>query len=294
MLIFKIKESNKGTKNYFSSKGKFSLMFLKHYACCSDKKLIEQLNANIDYQFFCDIHLGHHRLTNHKIVSQIRCELSTVLNIDKIEKTLFNHWSSYIKEQGCIFTDATCYESEVRFSTDQKLLWESVHWNYCQMKIDCKALKLKLPRTKYLKWKRRYISYSKMRRKTNKRRNPLTRLLLHLLKKINKELDHLERQYNFEMTFSYCKRRVIIKKISEQQELFFTKGEKPKNRIVSIDKDCLRPIVCGKEVKVVEFGAKVNKLQIDGINFIQRISFDNFNEGTQFKNTIYKAQRLKK
>jgi hypothetical protein len=28
----------------------------------------------------------------------------------------------------------------------------------------------------------------------------------------------------------------------------------------------------------VEFGAKVNKLQIDGINFIQRISFDNFNE----------------
>uniref|UniRef100_UPI002612F79C transposase n=1 Tax=uncultured Polaribacter sp. TaxID=174711 RepID=UPI002612F79C len=33
---------------------------------------------------------------------------------------------------------------------------------------------------------------------------------------------------------------------------------------------------------------------IDGINFIQRISFDNFNEGTQFKNTIYKAQGLTK
>ena len=67
------------------------------------------------------------------------------------------------------------------------------------MKIICKALKLKLPRTKYLKWKRRYTSYSKMRRKTNKRRTPLTRSLLHLLKKINKELDHLEMQYNFEM-----------------------------------------------------------------------------------------------
>jgi len=292
--VFKIKESVKGTKNYFSPKGKLALMFLKHYGCCSDKKLIEQLNANVDYQFFCDIHLGHHRLTNYKIVSQIRCELAQSLSIEKVEKTLFNHWSEYIKEQACIFTDATCYESEVRFPTDQKLLWESTHWSFVQLKTICKALKLKLPRTKYLKWKARYIGYSKMRRKTYKKRRILTRSLVHLLKKITKELDGLEKHYNFEMTSSYYKRRAIIKKISEQQELFFTTGEKPKNRIVSIDKEYLRPIVRGKEIKAVEFGAKVNKLQIDGINFIQRISFDNFNEGTQFKNTIYKAQGLTK
>ncbi len=47
-------------------------------------------------------------------------------------------------------------------------------------------------------------------------------------------------------------------------------------------------------IKKGEVGTKVNKLQIDGINFIQRISFDNFNEGTHFKNTIYKAQGLTK
>ena len=292
--VFKIKESIKGTKNYFSPKGKLALMFLKHYACCSDKRLIEQLNANIDYQFFCDIHLGYHRLTNYKIVSQIRCELSKTLHIEKVEKVLFNHWSDFIKEQQCIFTDATCYESEVRFPTDQKLLWESVHWSHHQMKIICKELKLKLPRTKYLKWIKRYINSSKMRRKTNKKRIPLTRSLLHLLKKINKELDDLEKQNNLEMSSSYYKRRATIKKIHTQQQLLFSKGEKPKNRIVSIDKEYLRPIVRGKEIKGVEFGAKVNKLQIDGINFIQRISFDNFNEGTQFKNTIYKAQGLTK
>ena len=294
IFVFKIKESVKGTKNHFSPKGKLALMFLKHYACCSDKKLIEQLNGNIEYQFFFYIHLGHHRLTNYKIVSQIRCELSESLNIAKVEKTIFDQWSNYIKEQGCIFTDATCYESEVRFPTDQKLLWESVHWSYHQLKIICKELKLNVPRTKYLKWKRRYINYSKMRRKTNKRRTPLTRALLHLLKKINKELDNLEKHYTFEMPSNYSKRRTTIKKISRQQQLLFTKGENPKNRIVSIDKEYLRPIVRGKEIKAVEFGAKVNKLQIDGINFIQRISFDNFNEGTQFKNTIYKAQGLTK
>jgi hypothetical protein len=61
-------------------------MFLKNHACCSDKRLIEQLNANVDYQFFCDIHIGHHSLTNYKIVSQILCELSTILHIEKVEK----------------------------------------------------------------------------------------------------------------------------------------------------------------------------------------------------------------
>jgi DDE family transposase len=290
--VFKLKESIKGTKNYFSPKGKLALMFLKHYACCSDKRLIEQLNANIDYQFFCDIHLGHHRLKSYKIVSQIRCELSDKLKIDQVEKTLFNSWSDYIKDKHSITTDATCYESEVRYPTNQKLLWESVHWSYYQMKIISKALKLKSPRTKYLKWKKRYISYSKMRRKTNKKRTPLTRGLLHLLKKINTKLDYLEKDFDFEMPSVYHQRRATIKKIHTQQHLLFTIGEKPKNRIVSIHKQYLRPIVRGKEIKAVEFGAKVNKLQIDGINFIQKISFDNFNEGTQFKNTIYKAQRL--
>ena len=74
--------------------------------------------------------------------------------------------------------------------------------------------------------------------------------------------------------------------------MLFTTGEKPKNRIGSIPKDSLRPIVSGKEIKSVEFGAKLNKLQIEGINFLQKISFDNFKEGTPFKNTIYKAQGL--
>lgn len=290
--VFKIKESIKGTKNYFSPKGKLALLFLKHYACCSDKRLIEQLNANIDYQFFCDIYLGFNRLTNFKIVSQIRCELSSRLNIEKVEKVLFSNWSEYIKEQHCIFTDATCYESEVRFPTNQKLLWESVSWAYNQTKKICKFLKIKLPRTKFIKWKKRYINYSKMRRKTKKKRTSLTRALLLLLNKLNTFLNTIEKKYVFEMPKSYYQRRATIKKIHSQQHGLFHHQINPKNRIVSIVKNYLRPIVRGKEIKGVEFGAKLNKLQIDGINFIQRISFDNFNEGTQFTNTIYKAQGL--
>ena len=289
---FKLKENKKGTKNIFSPKGKIALMFLKHYACCSDKRLIEQLNSNIDYQFFCDIFIGSSRLTNYKIVSQIRCELANSLVIEEIEKVLFKFWSPHIKEQQCIFTDATCYESEVRYPTDQKLLWESVDWTFKQTRRICNNLKLKQPRTKYRKWKKRYIGYSKMRRKTKKKRTVLTRSLLHLLNKLNTYLDNLEKTHQIEMPDIYYKRRAVIKKIHTQQYALFHKGIMPKNRIISINKSYLRPIVRGKEVKKVEFGSKVNKLQIDGINFIQKISFDNFNEGTQLINTIYKAQGL--
>ncbi len=118
----------------FSPKGRLALMLLKHYACCSDKKLIEHLNSNIDYQFFCDIHLGFHRLTNFKIVSQIRCELSDKLSIDSLEKVLYNHWSPYIESKSQITVDATCYESELRYPTPQKLFWEAVDWLYMQLK----------------------------------------------------------------------------------------------------------------------------------------------------------------
>ena len=158
----------------------------------------------------------------------------------------------------------------------------------------CNFLKVKLPRTKYIKWSRRYIGYSKMRRKTRKRRTSITRAFLKLLHKLLLEIKILQKGYQLELPKRFYSTLRTIKKVYGQQYLFFTKGEKPKGRIVSLSKNYLRPIVRGKEIKGTEFGAKVNKLQIDGINFIQKISFDNFNEGTQFKNTIYKAQGLTK
>jgi len=269
---FKLEDSTKGPNSIFSPQGKLALMFLKHHACCSDKRLLEQLNGNIDYQFFCNIYLGTDRLTNYKIISEIRCELSKKLCIDDTQKVLYNQWSDYIKDKHSITMDATCYESEVRYPTNQKLLWECVDWTYTQLKILCKVQKVVLPRSKYNKWRVRYISYSKMRKKTIKKRIGLTRSLLLLLDKLNTELDQVEKLYSIPFPTAYYKRRDIIRKVHEQQHQIFTSGQNPKDRIVSISKDYLRPIVRGKEIKAVEFGAKVNKFQVDGISFIEHLA----------------------
>lgn len=286
-----VKESKLGRNCLFSPKGRIALLFLKHYAGCSDRKLIEQLNSNLDYQFFCDIQLGFQRLTNYKIVSQIRCELSEKLNIESLQKVLYNHWKPHISSASHVLVDATCYESELRYPTIQKLLWEAVSWLYKQIGFTCRILGIKKPRSRFLKWKKRYFNYSKMRRKTASKRRSLTRALLRLLHKFiefEKQLHH----YDITFTKDYYKRVATIQKVYEQQLFHFETGERIKDRIVSIGKNYVRPIKRGKEVKSVEFGAKVNKLQIDGINFIEHLNFDNFNEGTRLQSTIYTAQSL--
>ncbi len=292
--LFGLKDQAKGPKSLFSPRGKLALMFLKHYAACSDHKLMQQLNANIDYQLFCDIYIPpSDRLTNFKIISEIRCEIASRLNIDQTQQILAEHWRPFMANLDCVTYDATCYESAIRYPTDVKLLWESVHWSYQQLKHLSKQAEVKLLRTKYRKWKQRYQAYSKLRRKTSKRKRALLRSLLALLAKISVQLTHLEHlPYRYQLVRKYHQRRRAIEQILAQQHAKFHNGQKPTNRIVSIDKPYIRPIVRGKEVKGVEFGAKVHKLQVGGISFIEHLSFDAFHEGNRLPISIIKTQQL--
>ena len=159
---------------------------------------------------------------------------------------------------------------------------------------------LRLIRTKYRDWEMRYKQYSRKKRKLKKERKSLTRGLLRLVEKLDTTLDSLEKKYEFQDKETYEKQRKIIKNVlSQQKQIFLQKyypkdhpKDYPKDRIISLFKPYLRPIVRCKENKKVEFGAKVNKIQIDGINFIQFLSFDPFNEGTHFQSSIDQAQHL--
>jgi len=291
---FGLKEYHKGPQSVFSPIGKLALLFLKHYTGVSDKRLIEQLNGNVYYQIFCDLILppGHH-IDNFKIVSQIRCEVANNLHIDDLESVLMKAWKPYISNQDSITCDATCYESSIKYPTDVKLLFDSVQWIYAQISKLCKKHRLRMPRTKYKKWLGRSISFSKMRKKRVKKRRSLTRGLLRLLSKLITQLDYLQLSYGvIKKHAKYYRRLDTIRHILKQQGDKFYLGIRPKNAIVSIDKSHIRPIVRGKERNSVEFGAKVHKLQIDGISFIEHISFEAFHEGNRLKKTIWKAQKL--
>ena len=69
-------------------------------------------------------------------------------------------------------------------------------------------------------------------------------------------------------------------------------GRKVNDRIVSIDRYYVCPFVRGNETKSVKFGAKVNNIQIDGISFIEHLSFKAFNECIRLKDCIRMQQKL--
>ena len=287
-------EKSVGRDSYFTPAGKLALMFLKSYTGFSESQLIDSLNSNIHYQLFCGVRINPlYPLTNFKIVSAIRCEIASVLNIDALQAVLSAYWKPYMDNLQVHLTDATCYESYIRYPTDIKLLWEAVSWLHPHMCSLYKSLKLKKPRSKFDKQWRRYLGYSKKRKRRQTETRVLKRSLLHLLNKLIGLTDQVLTEYckGIKLNPRFYKRYAVIKKVLTQQQCRFH-GQDVKDLIVSIDKSYIHPIVRRKETKSVEFGAKVNMIQVDGINFIEHLSFSAFHEGIRLPECINKQQKL--
>lgn len=122
--------------------------------------------------------------------------------------------------------------------------------------------------------------------------------MLDLLGKILKEIREMERNYgNAEKLLTSREKGdldIITKMYRQQKNHFHSKDcrESIPNRIVSINKPYVRPIVRGKEVKTVEFGARVNIILVDGLSFIEKLSFNAFNEGTRLVHCLKMYKRL--
>ena len=287
-----------GRKSYFSPEGKVALMFLKSYTGLSAPKLMEQLNANIHYQIFCGVRItSRNPLANYKLIDDIILELSNRLKIQNQQKVLAEAWKPYMKDLDTLYTDATCYESAMRYPTDAKLLWECIEQVYPMMCEASRELGIHRMRTKYLDVSRDNMAYVKQRRHTKQRTRKIIRRLLDLLGKILAELRRLDRENPCAGLFSDKQLAEIetITKIYRQQRNHQKSGnakESIPNRIVSVNKPYVRPIVRGKEIKKVEFGAKCNNIMIDGMSFIEKLSFNAFNEGTRLVHCVKLAEKL--
>ena len=282
-LISKSMRPKIGRKTYFTPEGKVALMFLKMYTGLSSPKLMEQLNGNIHYQLFCDVRIDPtHPLTNYKLLDDVFSELARGLKIQQQQEILARAWKPYMKDLYTMYTDATCYESEMRYPTDPKLLWEGIEKSYVIMCSVSARLNVHRPRTKYTDVEKANLSYRKQRRHTKVQTRKLTRRLLNLLGKILKETRRLEREDTGVENLLTIRQKSdieIITRMYRQQKNHFENNdprESVKDRIVSLSKPYVRPIVRGKEVKNVEFGAKCNNILVDGLSFIEKLSFWRF------------------
>ena len=297
-LVSKRQVPKRGKRPYFTPEGKVALMFLKMYTQTSAPKLLEQLNGNIHYQIFCGICIDpEHPLTNYKLIDDIAMEMAGKMKMQQLQNVLAEAWKPHMKDLGTMYTDATCYESDMRYPTDQKLLWECIERTYPIMCEASGRLGVHRPRTKFIDVEKANLTYRKRRKHNKSQTRKMTRRLLNLLGKLLKEIRKMEREHAGTEVLTSKEKAALdtITKVYRQQCNHFESDdprESIPDRIVSVSKPYVRPIVRGKESKNVEFGAKCNNIMVDGLSFIEKLSFNAFNEGTRLKHCVKMHKRL--
>jgi len=229
------------------------------------------------------------------IMTRVRAYMEKHCEWERIQEVLIGHWKRDVNNTHVLLMDATCYESYIRFSTNFKLLWECCEWVFeKQLFRLCSHLGIKRPRSKYREQKIAQMAYSRKRKNTFRETLRRRKALVYLLGKGIGQLQQIrDSNKGADLGLKDFDRFAVVKKVHFQQEFLLDNPPSAlKDRIVSIHKPYLRPIVRGKENRPVEFGAKAHILQVDGLTFIDKLDFNAFNECTRLKLSVAKNRRF--
>lgn len=276
-------KSGRGCKPWFDVKGGIALQFLKHYLSISDEMLIERINTDWSMQYFCGIRLlPSEQIKDTNLPSYWRCYIGKYLDIAAKQKIFAQCWKPFLNDTRISSEDATCYESRISYPTPVKLLWDCCNKVYLSYNSIKKQLGQRSSRCNYGDRRKECLSYQKTKKKTKRAEKKLIKKLLKFLLRLLELHKGVVTKHQVQLLHKQKRQLLIITRVYEQQHSkVYGKVAQIKDRIVSLSKPYIRPIVRGKENKAVEFGAKVNKLQVDGISFIEHFSYDAFNEGTR-------------
>lgn len=190
--------------------------------------------------------------------------------------------------RGTFIVDATVAPVHIAYPTDSKLL------NDCRLITEGlidelyeadKSLWLRKPRTYRRTAQRRYVSFSKKRRKTKK---DIRRVVGRQLNCVRRNIDTigsmLDRLAGSDQlcpwSFTRWRQFWIVQEIYRQQRLMHTdRRRRVDDRIVSVGQPHVRPIKRGKGgMKNTEFGPKINASVTEGFVRADQIDFNAFNE----------------
>ncbi len=151
-----------------------------------------------------------------------------------------------------------------------------------------KPLRTKLKNKPKTYRKKARKNYLKIARQIKPRKKARKVAIKQQLQYVRRNLSHIEELlYQGASLDNLSKKQdknfLVIAEIYRQQlwmyEHFTNKIE---DRIVSINQPHIRPIVRGKAGSSVEFGAKISANCVGGYVFLDRLSWDNFNESQDF------------
>ena len=285
-------------------------MIIKHLCNLDDRETVDLISENVYMQYF----LGYSSFTSEapfdaSLFVEIRKRLGqdamNAMN-EKIaelkahigEKAEHedpddkqNKNQEDIPNKGKVIYDATACPQDIAYPTDLNLLNDARKKS--EQLIDLlysPELHLKKPRT-YCKIARKlYLKTAQKKNKTKKEIRRAVRAQLGFLKRNLISLNALLDSYSvIPLKPLEHKYLLVINTLYEQQkQMYDTRTHSIEDRIVSIHQPHVRPIVRGKSQAKVEFGAKIHVSLIEGIAFLDELSWDAFNEGSHMMEYVEK------
>jgi hypothetical protein len=184
--------------------------------------------------------------------------------------------------KGRLICDATACPQDIAFPTDLNLLSDArVKTEELIDILYNSLLHTEKPRTYRNIARKRYLNTAQKKNKHQKVIRKAVRTQLSYVNRNLKSIDLLLDGYK-EFTLNHQQQRYlwIISTLFEQQKrMWDTRTHTVEHRIVSIHQPHVRPIVRGKTQAKVEFGAKIHVSLVDGISFLDELSWDAYNEG---------------
>lgn len=184
--------------------------------------------------------------------------------------------------QGKLLVDATCTPGDITFPTDLKLLNTAREKSEKIIDILHRPLRgdQKKPRTYRKTARKAFLSAAKSKRLSKNKRRKALRKQLGYLRRNLKSIESLSNQTPLSMLKPrQYKDLLVIHEVYRQQKWMYDHREtRIDNRIVSVSQPHIRPIKRGKAGAATEFGAKISASLIDGFSFVDRISWNAYNE----------------
>ena len=270
-------------------------LIVKHMENLSDEKTIQSIQENPYMQYM----LGLPSFTEKPVFTP---ELFVLVR-KRLDEKFFNMLTLMLAEAqgknpesevtdpdgnahgGKLKVDATCCDAEVRYPTDTNLLEDGSRLIDRLLDKICARHHVSKPQTHRVEARQAFVSCAKKKRKSKKLIDKTKLIQLRCLQAdIQTFLDFLGKQAsNLLKCFSRHDRKCLQAafKMFEQQKMMFEDGVRTcADRIISIYQPHLRPIVRGKAKAKVEFGAKIGASIVNGYTYVDHLSWDAYNEGT--------------
>ena len=197
--------------------------------------------------------------------------------------------------QGQLILDASCTPADIRYPTDLNLLNEAREKSEKIIDVLHEPLKgkEKKVRTYRNKARKEYLSAAKRRRIGRKE---IGKAIGKQLRFLARNLGHIKElaQKSPLSTLSRKAYRdlLVVGELYRQQKYMHERGvHRVSGRIVSISQPHVRPIIRGKRSAPVEFGAKISVSLVDGYAFVDRMSWEAYNESEDLADQVERYRR---